>query len=125
MIRNTFTLIGRLTADPRTTENKDSSKRVQITIAVGRGYKGADGKEVTDFIDCEARINQGIDYNKTPYSFLNKGDLCIVNCSMRSYNYTTTDGQMKYGQKLQINELRSIESKATKQARLNKCTKPA
>lgn len=51
---NNIVLIGRLTADPKTTLTSKEEPRCQFTIAVDRPYKNADGSRPVDFIPVVA-----------------------------------------------------------------------
>ena len=50
---NQIVLVGRLVATPEVKELEDEKKVANITVAVPRSYKNADGEYETDFIDCE------------------------------------------------------------------------
>lgn len=50
---NQVTLVGRLTATPKTIETESGQKRGLVSIAVTRSYKNIEGIYETDFIECE------------------------------------------------------------------------
>ncbi len=49
---NQAMLVGRLTKDPEVVENESGTKYSNLTIAVPRNYKNANGEYDTDFLDC-------------------------------------------------------------------------
>lgn len=49
---NQIVLVGRITQDPKITELEDGKKVCNITVAVPRSYKNANGEYDTDFIRC-------------------------------------------------------------------------
>lgn len=49
---NNYFCVGRLVNEPEVKELEDGKKVTNITIAVPRSYKNADGEYETDFIDC-------------------------------------------------------------------------
>ena len=51
MINQTM-IVGRLVREPEVRETENGKKVTNVTLAVGRSYKNADGEYDTDFIDC-------------------------------------------------------------------------
>ena len=50
---NQIVIVGRLTGNPEVVKSDEEGKeRSQITLAVPRSYKNADGEYDTDFVDC-------------------------------------------------------------------------
>lgn len=49
---NQTILVGRITQDPKITKLEDGKKVCNITVAVPRSYKNANGEYDTDFIRC-------------------------------------------------------------------------
>lgn len=49
MMLNQVMIVGRLTANPQL---KDGESATELTVAVPRSYKNAEGEYETDFIDC-------------------------------------------------------------------------
>ena len=68
---NQLVLVGRLVSDPQINETENGTKECDITLAVPRSYKNADGIYETDFISV--RLYRGIAENTTEYC--KKGDL--------------------------------------------------
>lgn len=71
---NTLNIIGRIVRDPEYKELEDGKKVSNITIAVQRAYKNADGEYETDFMDIT--LWNGIASNVSEYC--KKGDLIGV-----------------------------------------------
>ena len=71
---NNSILIGRLVKTPELRETENKNKVTNITIAVPRSFKNADGKYDTDFIECI--LWAGI--AETAAEFCKKGDLIAL-----------------------------------------------
>ena len=71
---NQVVIVGRLVAKPIVEENENGRKVSEITIAVPRSYKNAEGIYETDFIKCT--LWNGIAENTVEYC--NKGDIIGV-----------------------------------------------
>ena len=71
---NQVVIVGRLVERPIIEENKNGRKVSEITIAVPRSYKNAEGIYETDFIKCT--LWNGIAENTVEYC--NKGDVIGV-----------------------------------------------
>ncbi len=73
-MNNTSMLIGRLVSDPEINETENGKKVCNITLAVQRAYKNADGIYETDFIPVV--LWTGIAEKTTEYC--RKGDIMAV-----------------------------------------------
>ena len=71
---NQVVMVGRLVAKPIVEENENGRKVSEITLAVNRSYKNAEGIYETDFIKCI--LWNGIAENTVEYC--NKGDIIGV-----------------------------------------------
>ena len=71
---NQVVMVGRLVAKPIVEENENGRKVSEITLAVPRSYKNAEGIYETDFIKCT--LWNGIAENTVEYC--DKGDLVGV-----------------------------------------------
>lgn len=71
---NQAVIVGRLVEKPIVEENENGKKVCNITLAVPRSYKNAEGEYDTDFIRCI--LWNGIAENTAEYC--NKGDLVGV-----------------------------------------------
>lgn len=68
---NQTVIVGRLVKDPELNQTESGKKVTNITLAVPRSYKNANGEYDTDFITCV--LWQGIAENTSEYC--RKGDL--------------------------------------------------
>lgn len=85
---NQIVLVGRLTKDPEV-KNVDDTKSVSnITLAVPRNFKNADGEYETDFIDIT--LWNGVANNTAEYC--KKGDIVGVKGRMQTSSYEKDDG---------------------------------
>ena len=80
---NQVVMVGRLTRDPEVKESEDGKKYSNITLAVQRGYKNADGVYDTDFVDCI--LWNGVASNTAEYC--HKGDVIGVKGRIQVSNY--------------------------------------
>ena len=71
---NQVVIVGRLVEKPIVEENENGKKVCNITLAVPRSYKNAEGIYETDFIKCT--LWNGIAENTVEYC--NKGDVIGV-----------------------------------------------
>ena len=71
---NQVVMVGRLVEKPIVEENENGRKVSEITLAVPRSYKNAEGIYETDFIKCT--LWNGIAENTVEYC--NKGDVIGV-----------------------------------------------
>ena len=86
---NQIVMVGRLTADPEVTTLENDKEKSQITIAIPRNYKNADGEYDTDFVDCI--LWDGVAKNTSMYC--KKGDIVGVKGRIQTSNYETKDGK--------------------------------
>ena len=81
---NQIVIVGRLTGNPEVVKSDEEGKeRSQITLAVPRSYKNADGEYDTDFINCV--LWKGVAENTACYC--KKGDLVGVRGRIQTRNY--------------------------------------
>ena len=115
-MNNFAVLSGRLTANPVKFDNKDGSMKVKFTLAVEDNYS-TNGDKKSQMIPVESFVKAGVDYTKTPYAALGKGDKIRVQTSLRDNNYTDAAGKKVYGMIVMIESLQFEESKAVTDAR--------
>ena len=84
---NQLVAVGRLTSEPTITKLEDKEV-CQLTLAVPRSYKNADGVYDTDFIDIV--LWNAIATNTCEYC--HKGDLVGIKGRIQTTNYETEDG---------------------------------
>lgn len=89
---NQVFLIGRLTRDIDIKYTKDNIAIGNITIAVSRNRKNANGEYESDFINC-------VVYRETAErieKYTHKGDLIAIGGRIQTRNYEDKDGNKKY-----------------------------
>lgn len=88
---NQVICVGRLTDDPKV-KDLDNGKQVSnITLAVPRSYKNADGEYDTDFVDV-------VLWDKvagTTAEYCKKGDLIGIKGVLQTKNYETEAGEKR------------------------------
>ena len=77
---NQVVLVGRLTKDLEVKELEDGKKVTNMTLAISRSFKNAEGEYETDFIDCS--LWNSIAENTSEYC--NKGDIVGVKGRIQS-----------------------------------------
>ena len=87
---NQTVLVGRLVAPIETKELEDGKKVANMTIAVPRSYKNAEGEYDTDFVDCT--LWNGV--AETTSEYCKKGDLLGVKGRVQTDLYEV-DGEKK------------------------------
>ena len=108
---NYVLLGGRFTRDPyvQHLENKKTGEpltSVQFRLAVSEDYKDASGNYVTNFISCKAIGGPAVFIEK----YCKTGTPVIVQGRIRSEDYTTKDGERKFGQPVQVEKITFAES---------------
>ena len=88
---NQMIIVGRLTKDPELKELENGTKVSNITLAVPRSYKNAEGEYVTDFVDCV--LWGGVASNTAEYC--KKGDLVGIKGKVETNTYENADGEKK------------------------------
>ena len=86
---NQVIIVGRLVEKPILEENKNGKKVCNITLAVPRSYRNADGIYETDFIKCT--LWNVIAENTTEYC--DKGDLVGVKGRLETSVYEKENGE--------------------------------
>ena len=85
---NQVVLVGRLTKDVETKELEDGKKVINVTLAIPRSYKNADGVYETDFVEC-ALWNP---IAETTSEYCKKGDIVGSKGRLQTDNYEKEDG---------------------------------
>ena len=99
---NQIVLVGRLTQDPEIKELENGKKVSNITIAVPRSFKNADGVYETDFISCI--LSDSIAENTSEYC--HKGDIIGVKGRLQQTTYEDKEGN-------EVSKLEVIAEKIT------------
>ena len=85
---NQVVLVGRLTSDLEAKEVEDGKKVTNMTLAIPRSFKNADGEYETDFVECT--LWNSIAENTAEYC--KKGDIVGVKGRLQTNNYEKEDG---------------------------------
>ena len=104
---NNVTLIGRLTKDVELRQTNSNTQIVSFTLAVNRAFKGQDGTQQTDFINCKA-------FNKTAQNiarYCGRGSSVAVQGSIQTGNYKKQDGTTVYTTDVMVNQVAFLDSK--------------
>ena len=86
---NQVVIVGRLVKKPIVEENENEKKVCNITLAVPRSYKNAEGIYETDFIKCT--LWNVIAENTAEYC--EKGDLVVVKGRLETSVYEKENGE--------------------------------
>lgn len=81
--------VGRLVGDPEVKDLENGKKVTNITIAIPRSYKNADGVYDTDFVDCT--IWNGVAEKTSEYC--KKGDMIGVKGRIETSIYEKENGE--------------------------------
>ena len=118
---NQTLIIGRLVDNPKVEKTDNGKKVMNMTIAVPRSYKNAEGVYETDFIDCV--LWNGIAENTAEYC--KKGDMIGVKGKIQTDLYEN-DGQKHKSTKLiaeKVTFLSSVRSSEKQEESVNKKVK--
>ena len=104
---NQAVLVGRLTKDLEVTENESGTKVSNLTLAVPRSFKNAEGVYETDFIDVTLWSNIAV----TTSEYCRKGDLVGVKGRIQTDSYEK-DGEKKFAMNIIADKVSFLSSKA-------------
>lgn len=104
---NQAIIVGRLVKEPELKELEDGKKVSNITLAVPRSYKNAEGEYDTDFLDCT--LWGSVAENTAEYC--RKGDMIGVKGSFQSDSYEV-DGETKYKTNIVAEKVTFLSSKS-------------
>ena len=113
---NQIIIVGRLTKEPEIEKTIEGKERMQITLAVPRSYKNADGEYETDFIDCV--LWNTIASNTAEYC--RKGDVLGVKGRIQTSNYETETGEKKKNTQIIAEKITFLASKKEKEETVEK-----
>ncbi len=86
---NQVVLVGRLTKDLETKELEEGKSVCNMTLAIPRSFKNADGEYETDFVECV--LWNSIAQNTAEYC--KKGDIIGVKGRLQTDNYEKENGE--------------------------------
>lgn len=104
---NQAVLVGRLTKDLEIKTLDNDKKITNITIAIPRNFKNADGEYETDFINCI--LWDSIAENTAEYC--KKGDIIGVRGRLQSSSYEKEDGTKIYTTEIIAEKITFLSSK--------------
>ena len=114
---NQIVIVGRLTSNPEVVKSENGgSDRSQITLAVPRSYKNADGAYDTDFVDC---VIWG-DVAENTAEYCKKGDIVGVKGRIQTSNYETKDGEKRKSTQIVAEKVTFLSSKKAKEDDIEK-----
>lgn len=112
-VRNSVTLIGRLTRDPEVRVTPNTGTTVaNFSVAVDRSYKDANGERGTDYFDCIAWRKLGEHIG----NYLSKGRLVAVEGELQNRSYETQDGQKRRVTEVICRDVQFLDSKKNGEA---------
>lgn len=93
---NQTVVVGRLVQDPELVKTENGKSVTNITLAVPRSYKNADGDYDTDFVDCV--LWTGIADSTVEYC--KKGDILGVKGRVQTDVYENSEGKRQKSTKI-------------------------
>ena len=89
---NQVILVGRLTKDLEVKELDDDKKVCNLTLAIPRSFKNAEGVYETDFINCALWGNVA----ENTAEYCKKGDIVGIKGRLQSDSFEREDGNKEY-----------------------------
>ncbi len=114
MINQTM-LVGRLVKTPEVRETENGKKVTNVTLAVGRSYKNANGEYDTDFIDCT--LWTGIAENTAEYC--REGDIIGIRGRIETRIIENEDGTKVKRQEVVADKVTFLSSGKQKENETN------
>lgn len=105
---NQVVLVGRLTKDLEVKELEDGKKVTNLTLAIPRSFKNADGEYETDFIDCS--LWNSIAENTAEYC--KKGDIIGVKGRLQSSSFEKEDGNKEFRTQVMAEKVTFLSSRS-------------
>ena len=105
---NQVVLVGRLTSDLEAKELEDGKKVTNMTLAIPRSFKNADGEYETDFVECTLWNN--IAENTAEYC--KKGDIVGVKGRLQSSSFEKEDGNKEFRTQVMAEKVTFLSSRS-------------
>ena len=105
---NQVVLVGRLTKDLEVKELEDGKKVTNMTLAIPRSFKNAEGEYETDFIDCS--LWNSIAENTAEYC--KKGDIVGVKGRLQSSSFEIDDGNKEFRTQVMAEKVTFLSSRS-------------
>ena len=114
MINQTM-LVGRVVREPEVRETENGKKVTNVTLAVSRSFKNADGEYETDFIDCT--LWSGVAENTAEYC--RAGDIIGIRGRIQTRMIENEDGTMTKRQEVVADKVTFLSSAKQKETETN------
>ena len=105
---NQVVLVGRFTKDLEVKELEDGKKVTNMTLAIPRSFKNAEGEYETDFIDCS--LWNSIAENTAEYC--KKGDIVGVKGRLQSSSFEKEDGNKEFRTQVMAEKVTFLSSRS-------------
>lgn len=103
---NQLVMVGRLVQEPELKQISDEKKVLNVTVAVSRPFKNANGEYETDFFDCV--IWNGIADATSEYC--HKGDMVGIKGRLQNRKYEDNEGNIKYNNEIIVEKISFLSS---------------
>lgn len=107
---NQTVIVGRLVDEPKLQETENGKKVTNLTLAVPRSFKNADGEYDTDFVDCV--LWSGV--AETTSEYCKKGDLVGIKGRIQTDTYENNEGKKQKSTKIIAEKVTFLSSAKTK-----------
>jgi len=107
---NCTILVGRITKTPVIKSTQSDILVCRFTLAVNRSFKGGNGEQETDFIQCVAWRKQAENMGK----FVDKGALLGIEGRIQTGSYYNKDGAIIYTTDVICDSVQFLEPKGHK-----------
>lgn len=105
---NQVICVGRIVENPQVKELEGGKKVSNITIAVPRSYKNANGEYETDFVDCSLWNHVA----ESTSEYVKKGDLIGIKGYLKTEIYEKEDGTKQKVTRVEADRVTFLSSKA-------------
>lgn len=108
---NQMILVGRIVKDLELVETENGRKVTNITLAVQRTYKNADGEYETDFIPCTVWGSPA----ESTVEYCHKGDLIGIRGRLETKEHTDKDGKSFHEIRVQAEKVTFLSTRTDRQ----------
>lgn len=106
---NRVVLVGRLTKDPELKYAQSGIAVCRFTLACNRPFKGQDGKQEADFINCVTWRKQA----ENTANYLRKGSLTGIEGRIQTSNFEGRDGNRVFMTEVIADSVQFLEPKSS------------
>lgn len=107
---NQVTLVGRLTKDPELRYTPEGKAVSNVTLAVTRNFKNAEGEYGTDFVNCT--LWNRIAENTT--NFCRRGSVVGITGRIQTRRYDDSEGKRRYVTEVVVETVNFMDRKPLK-----------